>query len=243
MEKYEKNIMESKILFLEVETGKLIPNGWNTNSVPTLNMDKLKESVTRLGMFKPVIVRQKEDMYEILGGEHRWRAAVELGLPTIAIANLGVIDDVQAKQISVIDNERYGEDDADQFLSLLEEIQTATSYDFADLAPIDDLLKDVMPTLSSEAAFRELEALSSGMDMSTDMDESGSGVESLREKAERAESSPHQTMRFKVTTDGAELIESLIAAVIRDEGIKTGNKMEDAGEALIVIAEKYKEVR
>ncbi len=241
MEKYEKNIMESKIIFLEVETGKLIPNGWNTNSVPVLNMDKLKESVTQLGMFKPVVVREKGEMYEILGGEHRWRAAVELGLPTIAIANLGVIDDIKAKQISVIDNERYGEDDADQFMTLLEEIQSATSYDFSDLAPIDDLLKDVMPTLSSEAAFRELEALSSEMGMGTGMDESGS--ESLRERAERAEVASHQTMRFKVTTDGAELIESLIAAVIRDEGIKTGNKMEDAGEALIVIAEKYKEVR
>lgn len=233
--------MESKTKFLEVETGKLIPNGWNTNSVPVLNMDKLKESVTRLGLFKPVIVRESGDRYEILGGEHRWRAAVELGMPTVMIANLGVIDDNTAKQISVIDNERYGEDDAESFARLLEEIQNDISYSFSDLAPVEDILRDVMPAISGDAAFRELEALSSEMGMGSGMDESA--PESLRERAERAEADSHQTMRFKVTTDAAELIESVIAAVIRDEEIRTGNKMEDAGEALLVIAEKYKEAR
>ncbi|KMJ44971.1 hypothetical protein AB204_11545 [Xenorhabdus khoisanae] len=241
MEKYGKNTMESKTKFLEVETGKLVPNGWNTNSVPLMNMDKLRESLTRLGLFKPIIVREVRDKYEILGGEHRWRAAVELGMPTVMIANLGEISDSTAKQISVIDNERYGEDDADSFTRLLEEIQTDLSYSFADLAPVDDILKDVMPTISTEAAFRELEALSTEMGANTEMDESGS--ELLRERAERAEVSSHQTMRFKVTTDAAEMIEAVIAAVIRDENIKTGNKMEDAGEALLFIAEKYREVR
>ncbi|WP_235428265.1 MULTISPECIES: ParB/RepB/Spo0J family partition protein [Xenorhabdus] len=233
--------MESKTKFLEVETGKLVPNGWNTNSVPLMNMDKLRESLTRLGLFKPIIVREVRDKYEILGGEHRWRAAVELGMPTVMIANLGEISDSTAKQISVIDNERYGEDDADSFTRLLEEIQTDLSYSFADLAPVDDILKDVMPTISTEAAFRELEALSTEMGANTEMDEFGS--ELLRERAERAEVSSHQTMRFKVTTDAAEMIEAVIAAVIRDENIKTGNKMEDAGEALLFIAEKYREVR
>ncbi|MDC9582753.1 ParB/RepB/Spo0J family partition protein [Xenorhabdus sp. PR6a] len=233
--------MESKTKFLEVKTELLVPNGWNTNSVPLMNMDKLKESVTRLGLFKPVIVREVGDKYEILGGEHRWRIAVELKMPTIMIANLGVIDDSTAKQISVIDNERYGEDDAESFARLLEEIQADISYNFADLAPIDDILKDIMPTISTEAAFRELEALSSEMGTGTGMDESGS--ESLRERAEKSETSAYQTMRFKVATEAAETIEAVIAAVIRDEAIKTGNKMEDAGEALLVIAEKYKEVR
>ncbi|CDL80993.1 ParB/RepB/Spo0J family partition protein [Xenorhabdus szentirmaii] len=233
--------MESKTKFLEVKTGLLVPNGWNTNSVPLMNMDKLKESVTRLGLFKPVIVREVGDKYEILGGEHRWRIAVELKMPTIIIANLGVIDDSTAKQISVIDNERYGEDDAESFARLLEDIQADISYNFADLAPIDDILNDVMPTISTEAAFRELEALSSEMGTGTGMDESDS--ESLCERAEKSETSAYQTMRFKVTTEAAETIEAVIAAVIRDEVIKTGNKMEDAGEALLMIAEKYKEVR
>ncbi|WP_244590807.1 ParB/RepB/Spo0J family partition protein [Xenorhabdus hominickii] len=233
--------MESKTKFLEVETSKLIPNGWNTNSVPVLNMDKLKASVTKLGLFKPVIAREVGDKYEILGGEHRWRVAVELGMPTIMIANLGELNDTTAKQISVIDNERYGEDDADGFTRLLEDIQADLSYSFSDLAPIDDILKDVMPTLTSESAFRELEALSAEMGMGSGMDESR--TESLRERAEKAEVSPYQTMRFKVPAEAAETIEAVIAAAIRDEGIKTGNKMEDAGEALLVIAEKYKEVR
>ncbi|MGJ0628968.1 ParB/RepB/Spo0J family partition protein [Xenorhabdus bovienii] len=231
--------MESKTKFLEVATSKLIPNGWNTNSVPVLNMDKLKESVTKLGLFKPIIVREVGDKYEILGGEHRWRVAVELGMPTIMIANLGELNDTTAKQISVIDNERYGEDDAGSFARLLEDIQADLSYSFSDLAPVDDILKDIMPTLTSESAFRELEALSA--EMGSGMDESG--TKSMRERAEKAEVSSYQTMRFKVSIDVAETIEAVIAAVICDESIKTGNKMEDAGEALLVIAEKYKEVR
>ncbi|MDE9568849.1 ParB/RepB/Spo0J family partition protein [Xenorhabdus bovienii] len=241
MEKYGKNTMESKTKFLEVATSKLIPNGWNTNSVPVLNMDKLKVSVTKLGLFKPIIVREVGDKYEILGGEHRWRVAVELGMPTIMVANLGELNDTTAKQISVIDNERYGEDDAGSFARLLEDIQADLSYSFFDLAPVDDILKDVMPTLTSESAFRELEALNAEMGMGSGMDESG--IESMRGRAEKAEVSSYQTMRFKVSTDAAETIEAVIAAVICDESIKTGNKMEDAGEALLVIAEKYKEVR
>lgn len=233
--------MECKTNFLEVETGKLIPNGWNTNSVPIANMDKLKASVERLGLFKPVIVREVGDKYEILGGEHRWRVAVELGLPTIMIANLGAIDEKTAKQISVVDNERYGEDDAESFSRLLEDIQLDLDYSFADLAPIEDILKDVMPSISSESAFRELEALSSEMGMSSGMDESE--PEPLRDRAEKTEIGKSQMMRFKVSADAAETIESVIAAVIRDEGIKTGNKMEDVGEAFLFIAEKYKEVR
>jgi hypothetical protein len=44
------------------------------------NEAKLKSSVQRLGLFKPIIVRRsrmRRRPYEILGGEHRWRDAVE----------------------------------------------------------------------------------------------------------------------------------------------------------------------
>ncbi|MDH8217342.1 ParB/RepB/Spo0J family partition protein, partial [Klebsiella pneumoniae] len=63
--------------------------------------------------FKPILGRELLDgTYEILGGEHRWRAAIEHGMAAVPVTSVGVIDDNTAKQMSLVDNERYGEDDA-----------------------------------------------------------------------------------------------------------------------------------
>lgn len=73
--------MDVKISILTVETAQLRPNPWNTNIVGAQNFDKLKNSIDRLGFFKPILVRDMEDgTYQILGGEHRWRAAIEQGM-------------------------------------------------------------------------------------------------------------------------------------------------------------------
>ena len=90
--------MDIELKFLTVGVGLLRPNPWNTNTVGAANFEKLKTSIDRLGFFKPVLVREVAGgFYEILGGEHRWRAAVEQGRETIAINSVGKIDDVLAK--------------------------------------------------------------------------------------------------------------------------------------------------
>lgn len=226
--------MDIELKFLTVGVGLLRPNPWNTNTVGAANFEKLKTSIDRLGFFKPVLVREVAGgFYEILGGEHRWRATVEQGRETIAINSVGKIDDVLAKQMSLVDNERYGEDDDLALQRLIEELQTSLDYNFSEIIPIDD---ELLATVSRESAadFEKLEELLAESD-----------EEELpkdpREKKERL-GVDHQTMRFKVSYDVAESVTTIINRIIAEQEINTGNESEDAGEALVWLCDHYKDV-
>ncbi|HAX7496935.1 TPA: ParB N-terminal domain-containing protein [Escherichia coli] len=100
--------MDVKITILQVEVANLCPNPWNTNSVGAQNFEKLKGSIEKLGFFKPILARELDGgIFEILGGEHRWRAAMEQGISTVPVISVGKINDLVAKQMSLVDNERY----------------------------------------------------------------------------------------------------------------------------------------
>lgn len=228
---YIKN-MDVKINILQVEVGLLQPNPWNTNAVGLQNFEKLKGSIDRLGFFKPILVRELSDgSYQILGGEHRWRAAIEQGIATVPVITVGQINDVVAKQMSLVDNERYGEDDQLALQRLIEEIQSETGFSLSEIAPFDD---EMAATLARTAAFdmAELERLTDGDEKAAEEDK--------REKVERL-GVEHQTMRFKVTFDSADSVTTAIKSIIAEQGINTGSDMEDAGEALVWLADFYKE--
>ena len=46
-------------------------------------LNDLAESIKRYGLIQPIIVTKKEDYYEIIAGERRWRACKKAGLTTI----------------------------------------------------------------------------------------------------------------------------------------------------------------
>lgn len=186
--------MGVKITILQVEVANLRPNPWNTNSVGAQNFEKLKGSIEKLGFFKPILARELDGgIFEILGGEHRWRAAMEQGISTVPVISVGKINDLVAKQISLVDNERYGEDDQVALQRLIEEIQSEIDYRLSDIAPYDD---EMAATLAKASVIdlEALEALSRGDDEPVDEDK--------REKTERV-GAEHQTMRFKVTFDAS----------------------------------------
>ena len=187
--------MDVKITILQVEVANLRPNPWNTNSVGAQNFEKLKGSIEKLGFFKPILARELDGgIFEILGGEHRWRAAMEQGISTVPVISVGKINDLVAKQMSLVDNERYGEDDQVALQRLIEEIQSEIDYRLSDIAPYDD---EMAATLAKASVIdlEALEALSRGDGESVDEDK--------REKTERV-GAEHQTMRFKVTFDASD---------------------------------------
>jgi len=62
----------------------LVPNDWNPNRMTQGAFDELVEEVRRSnGVAKPIVVREREGSYEIIDGEHNWRAAVAAGLTTV----------------------------------------------------------------------------------------------------------------------------------------------------------------
>lgn len=224
--------MGVKITILQVEVARLRPNPWNTNSVGAQNFEKLKGSIEKLGFFKPILARELDGgQFEILGGEHRWRAAMEQGISTVPVISVGKISDLVAKQMSLVDNERYGEDDQVALQRLIEEIQSELDYQLSEIAPYDD---ELAATLARESAIdlEMLEALSRGDEDPIEKDS--------REKAERV-GAEHQTMRFKVTFDASDRVTETIKSIIKEQEINTGNDMENAGEALVWLVDNYKE--
>ncbi|EIX9459691.1 ParB N-terminal domain-containing protein [Klebsiella pneumoniae] len=224
--------MGVKITILQVEVARLRPNPWNTNSVGAQNFEKLKGSIEKLGFFKPILARELDGgQFEILGGEHRWRAAMEQGISMVPVISVGKISDLVAKQMSLVDNERYGEDDQVALQRLIEEIQSELDYQLSEIAPYDD---ELAATLARESAIdlEMLEALSRGDEEPVEKDS--------REKAERV-GAEHQTMRFKVTFDASDRVTETIKSIIKEQAINTGNDMENAGEALVWLVDNYKE--
>ncbi len=67
------------------------------------SLNELKESIEQFGVIQPIIVRKKEDKYEIIAGERRWRAAKEAKLEEIPCI-IKEIDDKEAMKLALIEN-------------------------------------------------------------------------------------------------------------------------------------------
>lgn len=65
--------------------------------------DDLVESVRRLGVLQPVLVRPTGDHYELVFGERRFRAATDAGLPEIP-AMVREMDDEQVLEAQLVEN-------------------------------------------------------------------------------------------------------------------------------------------
>lgn len=71
-----------------------------------LNEETLQElaaSIEAHGVLQPILVRRRDETYELVAGERRWRAAERAGLETISCL-VQDIDDRTALQIALIEN-------------------------------------------------------------------------------------------------------------------------------------------
>lgn len=84
---------------VSLQTKEIIPNKINPNKMSTQTFNKLKLSLQKFGQLSPIIVRKKQDNFEIIDGEYRWRASKELGLTEIQAKIIEATDDEVAKLI------------------------------------------------------------------------------------------------------------------------------------------------
>lgn len=211
-----------QIEFLNIPVGELRKNPWNTNKVPVDNEGKIRRSIERNGMFKPIIVREVAGVpgYEIIGGEHRWEQAIELGYETVPVANLGYITDLHAKEIGVIDNARYGADDTLTFSELLKELGDIS--ELQDFLPYGNADLDALFSAST-IALDEL-----------DIDESFEAAIIPDEEEKVAKPTrTHTIMRFKLSLSDAERLTALIAKTQKIQGLTTEDALTNAGDALV----------
>ena len=86
-------------------TSKLRANDYNANQMSGEEFEQFVTEVRRLGRVpKPIVVRSCGDYYEIVDGEHGWRAAVEVGLKDVPCEVVD-IDDFEARRQSFKRNE------------------------------------------------------------------------------------------------------------------------------------------
>ena len=77
------------------------PNSWNPKPKRGTNYDKIKKSIETHGQkIYPVVVRQNNG-YEIIDGEQRYTACLDLGFKEILIYDEGKISDQEAQALTI----------------------------------------------------------------------------------------------------------------------------------------------
>lgn len=212
--------------YLELKPSQLRKNSWNTNKVTPENERKIRASLKRNGVFKPIIVRETDEgVYEIIGGQHRWEQAIELGLDKLPVFNLGRVDDKRAKEISLADNARYGTDDTIELAELLKTLDTDELQVFL---PYGE--SDINEIFSSNIALEELE-------LEEDIETKLETPDDLEPVVKPAKT--HTIMRFKVPIADAERITALIATTQKEYGFTEADELTNVGDALVHILTPY----
>lgn len=216
----------NKINITYANPAALQENPWNPNEMDAINEEKLLNSVDEFGLFKPILCRELEDgTLQILGGQHRNRAAVLKGYDEVPVINLGQMSDDRAKKIGLVDNGRYGEDDIEKLAAVFAEI--GSPEDIVNILPIgmdefenifgknieetdfDDLIPDDDDEAAINAAVAELET---GLTLKT-----------------------HQIMRFKIQVEDAAAIQAFINRTQREQGFTDSDSLTNAGDALVYL--------
>ncbi|MFC1477515.1 ParB/RepB/Spo0J family partition protein [candidate division KSB1 bacterium] len=99
------DFVEGDAKFLDIPVEKVHPNPLQPReTVDPEQFQALKSSVKNRGIIQPIAVRQKEDHFEIVAGERRWRAVCELEMETIPAYVLHIEDERHLLEVSMLEN-------------------------------------------------------------------------------------------------------------------------------------------
>lgn len=103
-DKIREVIEEDTSKLMEVDISDIIPN----EAQPRKNFDKdelydLSQSIRKYGIIQPLLLKKKEDKYEIIAGERRYRAAKDAGLSKVPAIVKDVSDEISSR-IAIIEN-------------------------------------------------------------------------------------------------------------------------------------------
>jgi ParB family chromosome partitioning protein len=138
----------------DVSIGQLVPAPWNSNSMDSAMLARLRRSIETFGFLEPLVVRQTPgNSFEVIGGSHRLKVLTETGAERVPCVVVEA-DDAQARLLSQALNHIEGEEDPVRRAASLERI-------LADFA-MDDVLSLLPETAESLAALASLGSLSPG---------------------------------------------------------------------------------
>ncbi|MCP4582098.1 MAG: ParB N-terminal domain-containing protein [candidate division Zixibacteria bacterium] len=195
----------------QIPVSKLQANPWNPNRMSNEMRHKLKEYIKKEGFVEPIVVRPKDEMYEILGGYHRWSIAKELGRETVPCVVVD-LDDKRAKILTINLNEMKGQ----SLPNLLSELVHDLSKEFT----LDDLETQLPYSLAELNDTLEVLKIPDGLEAYLD------------EEAAKHEINKPQILSFVV--DNAEQVEKAIAVSMAKADAKPTR-----GKALLDICNNY----
>ena len=115
---------EKKETFL-LKTSQLEPNKEQPRKkFDEEKIEELAQSIKQYGIIQPIIVAKKDDYYQIIAGERRWRAAKKAGLKEVPVV-LKEYTDKEIAEISLIENIQREDlnpiEEANSYKQLIEE--------------------------------------------------------------------------------------------------------------------------
>ena len=134
IEKKANALRELKITYVKPESIK--PNEYNPNRQDPHDYELLLKSMTEDGFTQPIIVQKKTNT--IVDGEHRWKAAQELGYKEIPVVFVDMTPE-QMKIATLRHNRARGEEDIELTANVLRDLQDLGAIEWAqDSLMLDD---------------------------------------------------------------------------------------------------------
>jgi len=98
----------------DIEIRKIQPNSLNPRLEFTKEgLDELADSIRQVGILEPIIVRPKDEYYEVIVGERRYKAAQQAGLDKIPVIvrdysdsevmEINLIENIQREELSAVE--------------------------------------------------------------------------------------------------------------------------------------------
>lgn len=125
---------KNRITTIAIE--RLVPHPDSPNRMSKGNFVKLVRNIERTGRYEPLVVRPKDDGFQIVNGYHRWRALMELGCKSVE-AVVWDIDDEETDVLLATLNRLGGTNVLNKKLALLRRLNQRTeARDLAKRLPL-----------------------------------------------------------------------------------------------------------
>src|SRR5512132_365718 len=140
---------------IEVDIDLLSPNENQPRvQMDDARLDELAQSIKENGVIQPILVQKIGDLYRIIAGERRWRAAQRAGLLKVPVVvrdvaidderqvlQLALIENIQRENLNAIDEAAAYQRLADEFGLTHDQIAAAVGKDRSSVANYVRLLK------------------------------------------------------------------------------------------------------
>jgi ParB family chromosome partitioning protein len=97
------------------------------------DLSELMASIAEKGIIEPIIVRQRGQRFQIVAGERRYQAAVQVGMSEIPVV-IREVDDAEIIEIALIENIQRKDLTAFEEAEALFSLQTRCNYTHEDMA-------------------------------------------------------------------------------------------------------------